>query len=61
MNRIIRNRGLILDEGANYNAREKRLPKNCPELTERHEERMASLETLRKLFVQIKPTRESKE
>jgi predicted transcriptional regulator len=60
MKRIIRNRRLTADEAAQYQTIRKQVADELPELVARHQERMASLDQLEKLFNQLKAAREAK-
>jgi len=58
--RITRDRRLNSDEAATYKAIRKQVDTELPALIARHHERMASLDQLEKLFVQLKAAREAK-
>jgi DNA-binding XRE family transcriptional regulator len=60
MKRIIRNRKLTPEEAAKYNAVRKQVAEELPALIERHHERMAVLDQLDELLVQLKAAREAK-
>jgi predicted nucleic acid-binding protein len=60
MKRITRNRLLTPEEAAKYQAVRKQVADELPDLVARHQERMASLDQLEKLFTQLKAAREAK-
>jgi hypothetical protein len=60
MKRIVRDRRLTPEEAAKYKAIRQQVAEELPELIARHQERMASLDQLEKLFVQLKAAREAK-
>lgn len=60
MKRITRDRRLTPEEAAKYKAVRDQIAAELPELVERHHERMASLDQLEKLLVQLKAAREHK-
>jgi predicted transcriptional regulator len=60
MKRITRNERLTPDEAAKYQAVRKQVADELPALVARHQERMASLDQLEKLFTQLKAAREAK-
>jgi DNA-binding XRE family transcriptional regulator len=60
MKRITRNRRLTPDEAAKYKAIREQVAAELPELTARHHERMATLDQLRDLLLQLKAAREAK-
>jgi DNA-binding XRE family transcriptional regulator len=60
MKRIIRDRKLTPEEVAKYNAIREQVAKELPDLIARHHERMATVDQLQDLFVQLKTAREAK-
>jgi ribosome-binding protein aMBF1 (putative translation factor) len=60
MKRITRNRPLTAQEAAKYKAIRGQVTEELPDLIARHQERMASLDQLKKLFEQLKAAREAK-
>lgn len=60
MKRITRNRRLSPEEAAKYQAIREQVASELPDLIARHQERMASLDQLEKLFTQLKDAREAK-
>jgi DNA-binding XRE family transcriptional regulator len=60
MKRIIRDRRLTPEEAAKYKALRERVAEELPELIARHNERMASLDQLQEVLVQLKAAREAK-
>ena len=60
MKRISRDRPLTPDEAAKVRAVRGQVAAELPELIERHHERMASLDQLEGLLVQLKAAREAK-
>ncbi|MBM4094455.1 MAG: helix-turn-helix transcriptional regulator [Planctomycetes bacterium] len=60
MKRIVRNRELTAEEAGKYKAIRALVADELPELIARHEERMATLDQLRELLVQLKAAREAK-
>ncbi len=60
MKRIVRKRKLTPEEAGKYKAIRASVAEELPELVERHEERMATLDRLRELLVQLKAAREAK-
>src|SRR5216684_2682926 len=60
MKRIIRNRPLTPEEAAKYQAIREQVAQELPELVARHHERMASLDQLQDLLLQLKAAREAK-
>jgi DNA-binding XRE family transcriptional regulator len=60
MKRITRDRRLTAEESARYKAVREKVAAELPELIARHQERMASLDQLEKLFTQLKAAREAK-
>lgn len=60
MKRITRNQRLTPEEAARYKAIRDQVAEELPDLTARHHERMATLEPLQELFVQLKAAREAK-
>ena len=57
---ITRNRKLTPEEAAKYKAIREQVAKELPDLIVRHHGRMASLDQLRELLVQLKAAREAK-
>ena len=60
MKRITRDRRLTPEEATKYKALREQVAQELPELIARHQERMASLDQLEKLFTQLKAAREAK-
>ncbi len=60
MKRITRNRKLTAEEAAKYKAIREHVAKELPGLIARHHERMASLDQLHELLLQLKAAREAK-
>jgi DNA-binding XRE family transcriptional regulator len=60
MKRIIRNRRLTPEEAAKYKAVREQVAEELPDLVARHHERMASLDQLHELLLQLKAAREAK-
>lgn len=60
MKRIIRNRPLTAEEAAKYKAIRKQTAEELPDLIARHHERMATVEQLQELLLQLKDAREAK-
>jgi DNA-binding XRE family transcriptional regulator len=60
MRQITRDRHLTSDEAAAYRALREQLEAERPELVARHEQRMASLQQLERLFTQLTQVREAK-
>ena len=60
MKRIIRDRRLTPEEAAKYKAIRAQVAEELPELIQRHHERMATLDQLQELLVQLKAAREAK-
>lgn len=60
MKRITRGRRLTPEEAAKYKSVREQVSQELPELIERHHERMASLDQLQELLVQLKAAREAK-
>ena len=60
MKRIIRNRRLTPEEVAKYKAVREQVGEELPDLVERHQERMAFLDQLQELLIQLKAAREAK-
>jgi DNA-binding Xre family transcriptional regulator len=60
MKRIIRNRPLTCEEAAKYKAIREQVADELPNLTARHHERMATLDQLQILLLQLKTAREEK-
>ena len=60
MKRIIRNRRLTPEEAAKYKAIREQVAEELPDLIARHDERMAVLDHLRDLLVELKAAREAK-
>ncbi len=60
MKRITRGRRLTPEEAAKYEAIRGQVAGELPDLIERHHERTATLDQLRKLFAQLKAAREAK-
>jgi predicted transcriptional regulator len=60
MKRITRDRRLTSEEAAAYRALRQQLDAERPELVARHQQRMASLDQVESLFMQLKEAREAK-
>jgi len=60
MKRMTRNRKLTAEESAKYNAIREQVAEELPDLIVRHHERLASLDDLRELLMQLKAAREAK-
>lgn len=60
MKRIVRKRKLTPGEAGKYRAIRASVAEELPELVARHEERMATLDQLRELLVQLKAAREAR-
>ena len=60
MKRITRNRRLTPEEAVKYKAIREEVAAELPELVVRHHERVASLDHLEELLVQLKTARETK-
>jgi DNA-binding Xre family transcriptional regulator len=60
MKRIIRDRRLTAEEAAKYKTVREQVAQELPDLIARHHERMATLDQLQKLLVQLKAAREAK-
>ena len=60
MKRITRDRRLTPEEAAKYQAIRKHIGEELPDLTVRHHERMATLDQLQELLLQLKAAREAK-
>jgi DNA-binding XRE family transcriptional regulator len=60
MKRITRNRRLTPEEAAKCNAIRERVAEELPDLIARHHERMATLDHLQELLVQLRAAREAK-
>ena len=60
MKRIIRNRRHPREEAAKYRHIRQMICKELPDLIDRHHERMAALDQLRDLLIQLKAAREAK-
>lgn len=60
MKRISRNRRLTPEEGAKYMAIREQVAQELPDLIARHHERMATLDQLQELLLQLKAAREAK-
>ena len=60
MKRITRERRLTPEEAAKYKAIREQVAGELPELIARHQERMATLDQLQELFMQLKAARETK-
>jgi hypothetical protein len=60
MKRITRDRRLTPEEAAKYNKVREQVAEELPELVTRHHERMAALDQLDELLVQLKAAREAK-
>lgn len=60
MKRITRDRRLTSEEAAKYKAVREQVAKELPDLIARHHERMATLDQLQELILQLKAAREAK-
>ena len=60
MKRITRSRRLTREEAAKYKDIRRKINKELPDLINRHHERMAALDQLRNLLLQLKAAREAK-
>ncbi len=60
MKRITRDRRLTPEEAAKYKAIRDQVTEELPDLIARHHERMATLDQLQELLVQLKAAREAK-
>jgi DNA-binding Xre family transcriptional regulator len=60
MKRITRNRHLTAEEAAKYKAIRSQVAEELPDLIARHHERVAALDQLQELFMQLKAAREAK-
>src|SRR5439155_5848325 len=60
MKRVIRNRRLTREEAAGYADIRKKISKELPDLIDRHHQRMAALDQLQDLLLQLKAAREAK-
>src|SRR5207245_11691696 len=60
MKRMIRNRRLTPEEAAKYKAVREQVAEELPDLVARHHERMATLDQLQELLLQLKAAREAK-
>jgi DNA-binding XRE family transcriptional regulator len=60
MKRITRNRRLTPEEAARYKEVREQVAEELPELMARHHERMATLDQLEELLLQLKAAREAK-
>lgn len=60
MKRISRDRRLTPEEAAKYQAIREQVAEELPDLVARHHERMASLDQLQELLLQLKAAREAK-
>ncbi len=60
MKRITRNQRLTPEEAAKYRVVREQVAAELPDLIARHDEQMASLDQLEKLFTQLKAAREAK-
>jgi DNA-binding Xre family transcriptional regulator len=60
MKRIIRDRRLTPEEAAKYAAIRQQVAQELPDLVARHQERLASLDELQELVMQLKAAREAK-
>jgi DNA-binding Xre family transcriptional regulator len=60
MKRIIRDRRLTAEEAAKYKTVREQVAQELPDLIARHRERMATLDQLQELLVQLKAAREAK-
>ena len=60
MKRVIRNRRLTREEAAGYKDIREKISKELPDLIDRHNQRMAALDQLQDLLLQLKAAREAK-
>jgi DNA-binding XRE family transcriptional regulator len=60
MKRAIRNRRLTREEAARYKDIREKIDKELPDLIDRHHQRMAVLDQLKDLLLQLKAAREAK-
>lgn len=60
MKRIVRQRRLTSEEAAKYKAAREQIAEELPDLIARHHERMAVLDQLPELLLQLKTAREAK-
>src|ERR1700730_13035829 len=60
MKRITRDRRLTAEEAAKYKALREQVANELPDLTKRHQERMATLDQFQELLTQLKAAREAK-
>ena len=60
MKRVIRNRRLTREEAAGYKDIREKISKELPDLIDRHHQRMAALDQLQDLLLQLKAAREAK-
>ncbi len=60
MKRVIRNRRLTREEAAGYKDIREKISKELPDLIDRHQQRMAALDQLQDLLLQLKAAREAK-
>ncbi len=60
MKRMTRNRKLTAEEAAKYKAVREQVAEELPDLIVRHHERLASLDELHELVLQLKAAREAK-
>ncbi len=60
MKRVIRNRRLTREEAAGYKDIREKISKELPDLIDRHHQRMAALDQLQGLLLQLKAAREAK-
>src|SRR5437773_7062739 len=60
MKRITRDRRLTPEEAAKYKTIREQVAEELPDLIARHHERMATLDYLQELFLQLKAAREAK-
>ncbi|HKD35917.1 MAG TPA: helix-turn-helix transcriptional regulator [Pirellulales bacterium] len=60
MKRIVRDRRLTPEEAARYKRVREQIAGELPDLIGRHQERMASLDQLQQLLVQLKSAREAR-
>ena len=60
MKRIIRDRRLTPEEAAKYKAIREQVAEELPDLIGRHQKRMATLDQLQELLMQLKAAREAK-
>ncbi|HUY35645.1 MAG TPA: helix-turn-helix transcriptional regulator [Pirellulales bacterium] len=60
MKRITRNRRLTLEEAAKYTAIREQAAEELPDMIARHHERMATVDRLQELLMQLKAAREAK-